>query len=182
MKQIDSMMDNGCILKNGNTCYVCRLVWNGKDVVVKRYNHKGFIHSLRHTIKGSRARRGWLYGNRLGMLNIATPKPLAYVEKRKGLLLWESYIITEYVQGQKFYDFLRDDKVANQRSKAVERTKELLDNLGEYHISHGDLKHTNILLTETGPMIIDLDAMKAHRWGWLYKIRRAKDIERFTRF
>ena len=57
--QIDGLMDAGQILKNGNTCYVSRLTWDGADVVVKRYNHKDLIHSLRHTLKRSRARRGW---------------------------------------------------------------------------------------------------------------------------
>ncbi|MCH7559177.1 MAG: hypothetical protein IIB56_17230, partial [Planctomycetes bacterium] len=65
IKQIDAMMDEGQILKKGDTCYVSRITWNDKDVVVKRYNHKGFIHSLRHTIKRSRARRSWLHGHRL---------------------------------------------------------------------------------------------------------------------
>jgi len=79
IEQIDALMDKGQILKNGDTSYVSRLTWNSKDVVVKRYNHKGFIHSLRHTIKRSRARRSWLHGHRLGLLGIATPKPSAYI-------------------------------------------------------------------------------------------------------
>ncbi|MHC4326264.1 MAG: lipopolysaccharide kinase InaA family protein, partial [Planctomycetota bacterium] len=90
MKRLDELMDGGQILKDGNTCYVSRLSFSGKDVVVKRYNHKGIIHSLRHTIKRSRARRAWLHGHRLGLLNIATPEPLAYIERRKGLLVDKS--------------------------------------------------------------------------------------------
>jgi hypothetical protein len=70
IEQIDALMDKGQILKNGDTSYVSRLTWNDEDVVVKRYNHRGFIHSLRHTIKRSRARRSWLHGHRLGVLNI----------------------------------------------------------------------------------------------------------------
>ncbi|MBN2183222.1 MAG: hypothetical protein JW715_15030, partial [Sedimentisphaerales bacterium] len=92
IEKIDALMDDGKILKDGNTCYVSRLTWNGRDVVVKRYNHKGLIHSIRHTIKGSRARRCWICGHRLGMLKLATPKPLVYLEHRKGLLIWKSYI------------------------------------------------------------------------------------------
>jgi len=51
IEKIDALMDKGQIFKNGDTSYVSRLTWNDKDVVVKRYNHRGFIHSLRHTIK-----------------------------------------------------------------------------------------------------------------------------------
>ena len=182
IEKIDTLMDKGQILKNDDTSYVSHLTWNSKDVVVKRYNHKGFIHSLRHTIKRSRARRNWLHGHRLGMLNIATPRPLAYIEQRRGLLVWQSYLVTEYVKGQKLYDFLRDDNVAEQRQlKSIQQVMKLLDKLWRYHITHGDLKHTNILITENGPVLTDLDATIVHRWGLLYRNKRAKDMERFLK-
>ena len=181
-KQIDTLMDTGQILKNGNTCCVSRLKWNGKDVVVKRYNHKGLIHSLRHTIKRSRARRAWLHGHRLGMLDIATPKPLAYIEQRRSRLIWKSYLITEYVKGQKLYDFLRNSNITEeQHLTAIQQVKELVDKMGKNRITHGDLKHTNILITDNGPVLTDLDGMKVHKWNWIYKHRRRKDLRRFSK-
>ncbi|MFC1792551.1 lipopolysaccharide kinase InaA family protein [Planctomycetota bacterium] len=178
--RLDALMDGGQVLKDGNTCYVSRLNWNGKDVVVKRYNNKGFLHSLRHTIKRSRAQRGWLHGHRLGMLNIATPKPLAYIEQRRGLLVEKSYLVTQYVEGQRLYEFLRDDNVARkQQLEVMQMIKTMLDKLAKYQITHGDLKHTNILITEIGPVLTDLDGMTVHSWELLYRNRRAKDIERF---
>jgi len=180
--RLDALMDGGQVLKDGNTCYVSRLSFSGKDVVVKRYNNKGFIHSLRHTIKRSRARRAWLHGHRLGMLNIATPEPLAYIEQRRGLLVEQSYLVTQYINGQSLYEFLRDDNVTQQqRSAAIQLIKNLLDKLAKYHITHGDLKHPNILITETGPVLTDLDGMTVHSWELLYRNKRAKDIERFIR-
>lgn len=179
IEKIDTLMDKGQILKNDDTSYVSRLTWNSKDVVVKRYNHKGFIHSLRHTIKRSRARRGWLHGHRLGMLNIATPKPLAYIEQRRWLLIWQSYLVTEYIEGQELRNFLRDNKTSEEeRSIAMQQVKNLLNKLGKYRITHGDLKHSNILITDNGPVLTDLDAMKAHKWNWTHKLRQAKDLGR----
>jgi tRNA A-37 threonylcarbamoyl transferase component Bud32 len=181
IEQIDDLMDKGEILKDGNTCYVSRLMWNNKDIVVKRYNHKGFIHSLRHTIKRSRARQGWLHAHRLRMLQIPTPRPLAYIEHRKTGLVWQSYLVTEYVEGQKLYDFLRDSKISEEeRSMMNQQIVKLLDKLGKYKITHGDLKHSNILIADNGPVITDLDAMKVHKWDWLYKANRTKDIAHFT--
>ena len=182
IEQIDELMDKGHILKQDKTTFVSRLKWNGKDVVVKRFNHKGFIHSLRHTIKKSRAHRGWLHGLRLGILDIATPRPLAFIEKRRGLLVWKSYLVTEYVEGPNLYYFLRDDKTGEEeRSAAMQQVVELLDRLGKYRITHGDLKHSNILITENGPVLTDLDGMKVHRLKWLYRIYRAKDIAHFQK-
>ena len=179
--QIDALMNKGLILKNGNTSYVSRLSWNDKDVVVKRYNHKGIIHSLRHTIKKSRARQVWLHAHWLMMLQIPTPKPLAYIEHRRGFLLWQSYLITEYVEGRKLYDFLRDAKTSEQkRSTVTQQIAELLERIGKYRISHGDLKHSNILITDNGPVLTDLDGMKVHNWIWMYKIRKAKDTANFA--
>ncbi|UCF42263.1 MAG: hypothetical protein JSV99_06520 [Planctomycetota bacterium] len=54
LEQIDARINEGQILKGGDTSYVSRVIWGGKDIVIKRHNHKGFIHSVRHTIKKSR--------------------------------------------------------------------------------------------------------------------------------
>ncbi len=181
IEKADALMDKGEILKKGGTSYVSRLMWNGKDVVVKRYNHKGLIHSLRHTIKKSRARHGWLHAHRLRMLQIPTPKPLAYIEQRKAGLIWQSYLVTKYVEGQKLYDFLRDNNITKEEHlKVTQQVMELLAKLGRHRITHGDLKHTNILVADKGPVITDLDGMKVHRWDWMCKANRAKDIVRFT--
>jgi len=182
IEQINPLMYAGQILKKGDASYVSRIMWNNKDVVVKRYDHKGFIHSLRHTIKKSRARKGWLYAHLLGALNIATPRALAYIEQRKGLLIWESYLVTEYIEGQNLWHFLRDDGVTEQQKlDGIEQVVKLLDKLWNYCITHGDLKHTNVLITENGPVLTDLDGMIVHRWELLYRNKRAKDMERFLK-
>ncbi len=182
IEQIDALLHTGQVIKDGDTCHVSRLVWNYRDVVVKRYNHKGFIHSLRHTLKKSRARKAWVHARRLGALNIATPKPVAYIEHRRGFLVWQSYLVTEYVDGQMLYNFVRDDAIAEpQRLDAIRQVVELLDELWKHGVTHGDLKHTNVLVTDGGPVLTDLDAMAVHRWILLYKSRRKKDMERFLK-
>jgi tRNA A-37 threonylcarbamoyl transferase component Bud32 len=64
----------------------------------------------------------------------------------------------------------------------MRQVKNMLDKIGKYRITHGDLKHTNILITDNGPMITDLDGMKVHKWNWTYKISRAKDLQRFAKY
>jgi tRNA A-37 threonylcarbamoyl transferase component Bud32 len=182
IEHVDTLMDAGQVLKKGDAIYVSHIIWNNKNIVVKRYDHKGFIHSLRHTIKRSRARKGWLYAHFLGALNIATPRALAYIEQQKGLLVWQSYLVTEYAEGQKLWHFLRDDNITEQQKMdETDRVVGLLDKLWKYRITHGDLKHVNVLVTENGPVLIDLDGMIIHKWELLYRNKRAKDMERFIR-
>jgi hypothetical protein len=54
----------------------------GRTLVIKRYNIKGFAHWLKRFWRPSRAWHSWREGNRLAFLGIATPKPLAVLEKR----------------------------------------------------------------------------------------------------
>jgi len=142
LQGIDRMMEAGRILKRGNTSFVSRVNLAGRDVVIKRYNNKGLIHSLRHTIKGSRAKRCWLNANRLLMLKVATPKPLAYIERRKGPIVWLTYFLSEYVPGPKLSDVLASDKLAEQdRLNAVAKVEQVIAKLSASRITHGDLKH-----------------------------------------
>jgi len=181
IEQIDTLMDEGQILKKGNTCYVSRIMWNGTDVAVKRYNHKGFIHSVRHTIKRSRGRHCWLHAHRLSIINIPSAKPLAYIEKFMGPLIEKSYLVSEYVPGENFSDFLRNNTLGEKRRLAgINCVHDLLAQMEKHKISHGDLKRRNILITDNKAILVDLDGMKVHRWKWMYKLRLAKDIERLT--
>jgi len=182
IKQIDYLMDRGQILKNGRTCYLCRVRCNGQNVVVKRYNHKGLLHSLRHTVRACRARKGWLYANRLLMLDIPTAKPLAFIENYRGRLLWQSYLVTEFVNGQSLSSVLQDNNLTSQaRLEKINQARLLLDSLAEHHITHGDLKHSNIFFTDAGPVLLDLDAMTVHRWNRYFQIKRRRDLQRFER-
>jgi len=176
---LDEMMDGGEILKRGNTCYVSRAKWNGKDVVIKRYNNKGIVHSFRHSIKGSRARKNWLFSQRLEMLGIANPAVMAYGERRRAGFILTSYVVTEFVDAIKLHDFLDSDDISEDRHKLViDRVGKLLGKLEENRICHGDLKDSNILLPNDEPMLLDLDSMKKFSSNWFFKIRFRKDINR----
>ena len=52
----------------------------------------------------------------------------------------------------------------------------ILGEMDKYHITHGDMKHSNILVTDNGAVLTDLDSMRVHKCEYLYKIYRAKDI------
>ena len=115
----------------------------------------------------------------LGMREIPTPKPLAYIEQWIGPLVWTSYLVTQYTEGPSLYHFLRNGSITpEQRATVIRQVKKLLDQLAKYRITHGDLKHTNILMTKNGPTLTDLDSVQFHRCLWTYHIRSAKDKDR----
>ncbi|MEN6576141.1 MAG: lipopolysaccharide kinase InaA family protein [Phycisphaerales bacterium] len=181
VRRLDELMDQGRVLKAGHTCHVCHVVWNNRQIVVKRYNHQGWIHSLRHTLKMSRARRSWISGHRLRFLDIRTPEPLACVERLKGPLVWCSYIVTEYVPGGSLGELLRDNGTSEEeRRERIAQVKNVLKRLGDCRISHGDTKHTNVLMGRDGPILTDLDAMTVHRWRWTSLAAHRKDMSRFA--
>lgn len=98
LRRIDDLSQSSAVLKNGNTSCVRHLNWNGQEIVIKRYNHKGIINSFRQTIKGSWALKCWSYGHILFLSGIAAPRPLAYIEKKKSGLVWKSYFVTEHYE------------------------------------------------------------------------------------
>lgn len=180
--EIDRRMEAGAILKRGNSSFVSRIPLNGHDVVVKRYNHKGFWHSLRHTLKGSRAKKCWLFGHRLDGLGIASARPLGFVEQRRFGLIWQSYLLNEYVAGEDIHTFMEHPETPDAlRDEVSRKTRSLLDRLVHFGMTHGDLKAGNILIHQKDPVLIDLDSMKRHGWGPLlrfYQQRMNNDIDR----
>ena len=182
IEAIDTLMDKGEILKRDATTYVSRILFNGHDIVVKRYNHRGFTYSLRHTIKGCRARRCWHCANRLMELRIAAPQPFGYLEHRKMNLVWQSYLLVEYISGRTLSDLLKDNTIDNHQKTAImEKVRHLINELGKHKITHGDLKHTNILVTDAGTILTDLDGMRVNKWNWIHNIRHNRDLARFAR-
>lgn len=180
MSELDKAMETGESLKHGNTCYVCKIQLNGHDVVVKRYNHKGLWHSLRHTIKGSRAKKCWLFGHRLNRLNIPTAIPLAFIEQRVKGILWQSYIINDFINGMTLNHYLKQPDLSEQKKESVLKNIDLLlYRLVESNLTHGDLKLSNILLLNEESVLIDLDSMCYHRSQWLLRIYADKMKKQF---
>ena len=179
---LDETMACGQVLKDGRTSFVSHTKLGGVEVVIKRYNHKGLLHSLRHTLKGSRAKRNWLNANRLLILGIPTPRPLAYIDEYRGSLLHHSYFVAEFVGGRGLYGILRDQTVPEDRKqRLIDGVVRTLDRMAGHGISHGDLKHTNILCTGDAIALTDLDSMQVHRIAWLLRHRHKKDLARFLR-
>ncbi|HYQ72497.1 MAG TPA: lipopolysaccharide kinase InaA family protein, partial [Gammaproteobacteria bacterium] len=163
-------------LKQGNTCTLWLARIDGRLLVVKRYNIKRLSHRIGRAFRRTRAAVSWANAHRLGMYGIATARPVALLEQRLGPLRGRAWFVSEYVAGD---DVLR--LCAEPVQDAARQVLDLLGQLAQCRISHGDMKGSNILLSEEGPQIIDLDAMREHATNWTYRRMRSRDLRRFMR-
>lgn len=166
-------------LKNGNTCTLWPVTVDGLGLVVKRYNVKGFWHGLKLRLFPGRGERSWVNGYLLGFYGIPTPSPVALLKWRSGLFP-TTYLFTERVHAVSALEWFHDPAVATaDKGVMAEQIACIFSKLYRQKISHGDLKATNILITEGRAMLIDLDAMRRHSSDAGFGKAWARDMRRF---
>jgi tRNA A-37 threonylcarbamoyl transferase component Bud32 len=179
LENIDKIMESGEVMKNRPTSFVTRTMIKNKAVVIKRYNHKNLFHSIRQGMQRSRACRSWLHGHRLSMLGVKTPKPLAYIEKRRGRILMVSYIITENIEGPNLADVFIKPDTSCDKQQIKQNINSTIKKMHDNFITHGDLKRTNFIISGNEPYVTDLDSMKVNMPGILFGHRQKKDVDKF---
>jgi tRNA A-37 threonylcarbamoyl transferase component Bud32 len=182
LDQADALLDRGHLFKTGGAATVAKVDVAGRPLVIKRYNIKGFVHWLKRFWRPSRAWHSWREGNRLAFLGIATPKPLAVLEKRFFWLRSRAYLITEHLPGP---DIIERFAPYVERGDAPESELLALDHLFaeliRERISHGDFKGHNLFWDKGRWSLIDLDAMRQHSSNASFAPAYAKDRARFMR-
>ncbi len=167
-------------LKNGHTCTLWRTRVDDRDLVVKRYNPKGFFHGLKQRLFQNRAIRSWRNAHRLAFLGIPTAQPLALVVQRRRWWQTTAYFISEHVPGVDARTWFREPARSEEEQGAMaERLVRLLQQLGRHGLGHGDLKASNLLIHHEEVFLIDLDAMRRYSWGWRARRAHWRDIDRF---
>jgi tRNA A-37 threonylcarbamoyl transferase component Bud32 len=136
-------------------------------ICVKQYPYRGIRYGLKSLFTRSRARNSWVAGNALLLRGISTPLPLALVEQKLGLLVMESFLITEWLTGaRELNDYIlglaQQEAPPSVKHAFITSLAATLRDLHEKGIYHADLKSTNILVQETGASawrfsFVDLD-------------------------
>ncbi|APC16324.1 serine/threonine protein kinase [Pseudomonas frederiksbergensis] len=182
LAQADALLDQGHLYKTGGAASVGKVEVAGRTLVVKRYNIKGFAHWLKRFWRPSRAWHSWREGHRLVFLGIATPKPLALLEKRFFWLRSRAYLITEYLAGpdiiERFAPFVESGNAPEAELLALDH---LFAELIRERISHGDFKGHNLFWDRDRWSLIDLDSMCQHGSASSFAPAYARDRARFMR-
>lgn len=182
LEQADALLDQGHLYKTGGAASVGKVDVAGRKLVIKRYNIKNFAHWLKRFWRPSRAWHSWREGNRLAFLGIATPKPLAVLEKRFLWLRSRAYLITEYLPGpdiiERFAPYVENGEAPESELQALDQ---LFARLIAERISHGDFKGHNLFWQDDRWALIDLDSMCQHRSLGSFAPAYARDRARFMR-
>ena len=182
LDQADALLDQGHLYKTGGAASVGKVEVAGRTLVIKRYNIKGFAHWLKRFWRPSRAWHSWREGNRLAFLGIATPKPLAVLEKRFLWLRSRAYLVTEFLSGadiiERFAPYVESGAAPESELQALDQ---LFARLIAERISHGDFKGHNLFWQEDRWALIDLDSMCQHSSVGSFAAAYARDRARFMR-
>jgi hypothetical protein len=153
-----------------------------RDLLLKRFNYRGFFDFLIHAIFNGRAKRLWGKNLLLYRKGLPVPEPLTYIEsslKRKNAF-FISYVIDN---AESLSGLYRKGVVPNNK----ELVRQLAETIARWHLSgavHGDLKWPNILVQKKpgtyGCFLIDLDQARMFSSPYIKGIE--KDLERFYRF
>ena len=169
-------------LKQGNTSTLWTVPVDGRQLVIKRYNIKGYAHRLSRAWRRTRAAVSWKNAHRLAMYGILGARPVALHERRFGPLRGRAWLIMEYIEGE---DLTRlcgaTDAQQEDTAVAIRHMTTLLARLADCAISHGDMKGTNFLQTQQGIAVIDLDAMQEHVSQARFRRAQRHDLQRFMR-
>ena len=169
-------------LKNGNTCTVGLVQAGKRQIVIKRYNIKNFWHGLNRALRKTRASISWSNAHLLRAFEIATPAPLALIERRWGPFRRQGYFLTDYVAGPDITEVFADSGLPDARKQEIAAdVAALLHKLYLLKIEHGDMKATNLKLVDGKPLLLDLDAMKQHGCELWFRRRHARDLRRFLK-
>jgi hypothetical protein len=182
----NGLIESGTSVKDGDRCTVVRLEHEMGPLIFKRYNLKGPVHTSVHAVMRSRAAWCLLNAHRVRGAGLRTPRPLACLEMRRGVLRGTSFFLNEFISGPTLLHLIRDTGVEPERLERLAADfARIWKTLGRLRLGHGDMKAANFIVDADDRLwLIDLDGMRRYPAAYgapLLVRQRTKDYERFMR-
>ena len=180
---VDRLIAGSEILKDSRSGLVVRT----DHAIVKRYRRKKLRNWFIDCWRPSKAQKSWIAGHQCLVRGIATAFPLLFCERRYGIFLLDSWLVTEDISpSQTVYQYLYALSVDSHQGDRSKKT-ELLWRLGRFiralhdrGLTHRDLKLNNLLIDESDRLyLIDLDGLRGRSKVSSY--RQRKDLQRLIR-
>ncbi|BDS08462.1 hypothetical protein NT6N_35020 [Oceaniferula spumae] len=181
IKNADHYFEHTALLKDGNTCTVVEVEHGGSSYVLKRYNRKPLLYRLRHCLSSPRALRSWTNGQVLRLFGVRTPRPVACLLIKSGLLMDKAYLLMDKISGEPL-DTIDSERIFEPTGKIATEFVSRWHELDALNATHGDMKASNFMVDEDGNLsLIDLDGLKFDRNESEHQRRQQKDMARFMR-
>ena len=182
LERVDSLMRDGVIYKDTASTTVSQINFEGKPLIVKRYNTHSITEGLKQIFKVSRAYNSWFYAHWMMENNILTPSPLVAIEQKIGWFRKRSYYIYQALELSLLMDVLLAEDIDSPKSQNLqERIVDLFRALYTARVHHRDFKISNFLVNQNEIYLIDLDHMSYDLTTIGLKISLRRDKKRFLK-
>lgn len=119
-----------------------------RQVIYKRFRNSVWRRPLRNLMRRSAAVRSWIFGQGLRERGLPTARPLAVLQRRRGGLTGDCYLLTEKIpDGVDLGGFLNRLTSPTERRRLIEQIARLVRALHQCNLSQRDLKSANILVS-----------------------------------
>ena len=177
-----ALADGGeAVLKDGRRSAVTRVRLGDAAFCVKEYRSRGWLDRLKDLLRGRRARRAWRAAARMAACGIATPQPVAVVERAGS-----GFFVTRFVDGAVGLDVLLPRRFGGPlpphelaaRRTMVRQLGRWLRKVHDCGLYHDDWSAKNILAAEQDGdwafYLLDLESVS--RVKRLTRRRRIKNL------
>src|SRR4051794_31913125 len=146
-------------------CVVARHNSIAGPLLVKRHTWGGPWRTFRMAFRAPAARHCAELGLYLNERGIPTPRPRAYVDFRFGPWTHRSYLVSDYVEGESLYRYIRfGSKSTAELNHLARQVANIWQTLVDLNVSHNDMKPENFIVDPSGEVwLIDLE--KVHIGG-----------------
>lgn len=115
------------------------------DIVIKEFRSRG-VNRLKSLFLRGKALKSWRGAAALIERGIETPPPVAYLEKRKGVFLGQSFFLAERVSGVEEVRLLFPELPPSELRRLLVSLSQYLSSCRNKGILHRDLSDGNILV------------------------------------
>lgn len=173
------------VLKRGSRTHVTCVRVGGQSLVVKEYRPGGMSDRVKDMLRGTRAALAWRAAQHLAACGIATPEPVAVLERGGS-----HYVVTRLIEGavpldrllcERFTGPLPRSEVAAKR-RMLRRLGQWLRRIHDQGIYHNDWSAKNILTVERDGQwafwLVDLESVTSYKG--LTRRRRMKNLSQLN--
>ena len=144
--------NSGSVLQNSRKSIITLVEREGEEsLCVKENRFIGFFYLLKNLFRKSRAMRSWIAANGMLVRKIETPLPCAVIERKRGLFITKSFIVTKYVTGANeindYINIFRNTSVKHNKASFVKACALFLRKVHDAGVYHTDWKSNNLLVT-----------------------------------